>query len=87
MKPHDTQHLYPRPEGEVSKRDEELESMPESKRWDPLPGSEGSQAPEAVEDGEDEDGRSEAAQLVDDGVEQAEREQVQEASRVAKHGR
>ncbi|HEY9248784.1 MAG TPA: hypothetical protein VIO38_06615 [Rariglobus sp.] len=84
MKPRDHQRLFPRPEGEISKKDDLLESLPESKRWDPLPGSEGRQAPESADEDEDAEGRSETEQLVDDGVEEAEREQVKQAARAAK---
>lgn len=85
MKPHDNQHLFPRSEGEVPKDEALLASLPESKRWDPVPGSEGSQAPESASEDEDAEGRSQTEQLVDDGVEQAEREQVKLAARAAKN--
>ena len=83
MKPHDNRYLFPRPEAEIPKKDALLEALPESKRWDPLPGSEGRQAPESPSEDEDAEGRSQAEQLVDDGVEAAEREQVKQAARAA----
>ena len=75
MKPGDTQHLFNRPESEISAKDELLESLPESKRWEPVPGSEGHQAQECADEDIDAEGRSQAEQLVNDGGEQAEREQ------------
>jgi hypothetical protein len=85
MKPRDNQHLFPRPEGETAKQDALLESLPESKRWDPLPGSEGHQAPECASEDEDAEGRSQTEQLVDDGIEAAEREQAKQAARASKN--
>ena len=45
-----------------------LESIPESERWDPVPGSTGRHAPESFGEDEDSEGRSESAQLVEEGV-------------------
>lgn len=84
MDPLDPQHLFPRPAGEITKKDALLESLPESKRWDPLPGSEGRQAPESDSEDEDAEGRSETEQLMDDGVEAARRDQVKQAAQAAK---
>jgi hypothetical protein len=85
MKPRDNQHLFPRTDGEITKKDAFLESLPESKRWDPLPGSEGHQAPECTSEDENADGRSETEQLVDDGIEATEREQAKQAARASKN--
>ncbi len=82
MKPDDDKSLPPH-HTEITTWKELLESLPESKRWDPVPGSEGHQTPESVNEDEDAEGRSESEQLVDDGVEQAEREQAKEADRAA----
>jgi len=60
-----------------------LESMPESKRWDPVPGSPGHQAPEVASEDEDEEGRNESAQLVEEGVREAELDQMLQAARAA----
>lgn len=60
-----------------------LESAPESLRWDPVPGSPGHQAPESPSEDEDEEGRSETEQLVDQGVEEAEHDQMLQAAREA----
>ncbi|MEO6873855.1 MAG: hypothetical protein ABI222_03435 [Opitutaceae bacterium] len=58
-----------------------LESAPESDRWNPVPGSPGHQAPESAPEDEDEEGRSETEQLVQEGVDEAERDQMLEAAR------
>ena len=60
-----------------------LESAPESLRWDPVPGSPGHQAPESPSEDEDDEGRSETEQLVDQGVEDAEHDQMLQAARAA----
>lgn len=48
-----------------------LESASEDERWGPVPGSTGHQAKESASEEEDEDGRSESAQLVEEGVREA----------------
>ena len=57
-----------------------LEAAPESERWDPVPGSAGHQAPESPPEDEDEEGRGESANLVDQGVDEAERDQMLQAA-------
>ena len=60
---------------ELAVTGELLELLPESARWDPLPGSPGHQAPELPsEDAEDDDGRNESAWLVEEGAAAAEDE-------------
>lgn len=58
-----------------------LESAPESERWDPLPGSTGSQVAAAPGEDEDEEGRSDKERLVLEGVAEAKHDQMREASR------
>lgn len=58
-----------------------LESAPESERWDPLPGSQGHKAPEASSEDEDDDGRSDSARLVEEGLAEAEHDQMLQAAR------
>jgi hypothetical protein len=58
-----------------------LEAAPESERWDPLPGSTGHIIPVASIDGEDDDGRSLGEKLVDEGVQEAEQDQMLQAAR------
>ena len=60
-----------------------LESIPETKRWDPVPGSIGRQLLESPSEDEDDEGRSESEQLVDEGAEEAERDQMFQAARAA----
>jgi hypothetical protein len=68
---------------DIDPQTENLESLPESKRWDPIPGSEGHQAPESPNEDEDDEGRSESAQLVEEGVNEAEHDQMLQAARAA----
>jgi len=60
-----------------------LESAPESERWDPLPGSAGHIVPATPIDEEDDDGRSMSERLVEEGVREAEHDQMLEASVVS----
>jgi hypothetical protein len=69
---------------DIDRQDEVLESLPESKRWDPVPGSEGSQVPEQPSEDEDDEGRSETEQLVDEGMEEADRDRVFQADKAAR---
>ena len=61
-----------------------LDSAPESARWDPLPGSDGHQAPESSSEDEGEEGESEEAQLFEEGVKEATHDQMLQAERAAK---
>ena len=58
-----------------------LDAAPESERWDPLPGSTGHIIPVASIDGEDDDGRSMGEKLIDEGVQEAEHDQMLQAAR------
>lgn len=58
-----------------------LESIPEEARWDPVPGSIGFQVPDSPPEDEDNEGRSEGAQLVEQGVAEAEHDQMFQAAR------
>jgi hypothetical protein len=68
-------------EPESDPRQAALESIPESDRWNPVPGSAGTQAPESPSEDEDEEGRSESEQLAEDGVGEAEHDQMLQAAR------
>jgi hypothetical protein len=62
-----------------------LESLPESARWDPVPGSLGREVLSLPnDDDEDEDGRNASARLAEDGVTEAEDEQAIQAARAAR---
>lgn len=71
-------------ESELDRQDAILDAIPESERWDPVPGSAGSQAPESSSEDEDDEGRSETEQMVDQGAEEADRERMLQAAKVAK---
>jgi hypothetical protein len=58
-----------------------LESMPESERWDPVPGSTGRHTPDSLGEDEDSEGRSESAQLVEEGIKEAEHDHMLQAAR------
>jgi len=70
-------------ESDLDRQDQMLDALPETERWDPVPGSAGHQVPEAASEDEDEEGRSETEQLVDEGVSEAEHDQMLEAARAA----
>jgi hypothetical protein len=72
-------------ETELDLQEARLESLPESDRWNPVPGSAGHQAPEApAEDDADAEGQNESAQLVTQGVHEAEHDQMLQAARAAR---
>jgi len=57
-----------------------LESVPESKEWDPVPGSDGHKTFEAASEDEDDEGRTDAEHLFEEGLEEAEHERMLEAT-------
>jgi hypothetical protein len=61
-----------------------LESAPESERWDPLPGSSGHVVPATSIDDEDDEGRSVSERLVEEGVLEAEHDQMVQAAKKQK---
>jgi hypothetical protein len=70
-------------ETDIDRQEAALDAIPESKRWDPVPGSEGRQMPESQDEDEDEDGRSTTEQLAEEGVGEAEHDQMLQAARAA----
>ena len=70
-------------ESDSDRKDDLLDSLPESKRWDPVPGSEGHETPGAESEDMDDEGRSETEQLVDQGSEEAEHDRMLQAAREA----
>jgi hypothetical protein len=70
-------------ESDVDRQEAMLYSIPEAKRGDPVPGSTGHQVPESPNKDEDNEGNNESAQLVEKGVNEAERDQMLQAAREA----
>jgi len=67
-------------EEEIDAQQEKLESLPESEAWDPVPGSTGRQAAESLSEDEDAEGRSESAQMFEEGISEAEHDQMLRAA-------
>ena len=67
-------------EEEIDPQEENLESLPESEGWDPVPGSTGRQAAESLGEDEDAEGRSESAQMFEEGINEAEHDQMLRAA-------
>src|ERR1700732_3022259 len=68
-------------EAEMDPQEESSESVPDSDGWDPVPGSTGRQAADSLGEDEDAEGRSESAQMFEEGVTEAEHDEVLRASR------
>jgi hypothetical protein len=68
-------------EAETDPQEESSESIPDSDGWDPVPGSTGRQAADSLGEDEDAEGRSESAQMFEEGVNEAEHDQMLQASR------
>ena len=67
-------------EAETVPQEEGSESVPDSDGWDPVPGSTGRQAADSLGEDEDAEGRSEAAQMFEEGVTEAEHDQMRQAA-------
>jgi hypothetical protein len=67
-------------EEEIDPQEENVESVPESEGWDPVPGSTGRQAAESLGEDEDAEGRSESAQMFEEGINEAEHDQMRRAA-------
>ena len=70
-------------EPELDPKQAALEAAPESERWDPVPGSQGRKVPVSPGEDEDDEGRSDNERLVEEGVEEAELDQMDQATRPA----
>jgi hypothetical protein len=66
---------------EMDPKTELLESAPESERWDALPGSSGNMVPSAPSADEDDEGQSDNTKLVKEGIDEAEHDQMLQASK------
>jgi hypothetical protein len=67
-------------EPDMNRQEAMLESLPETNRSDPTPDSTGHQVPESASEDEDDEGRSETEQLVDEGAEEAARDRMFQAA-------
>jgi hypothetical protein len=67
-------------EHDIDPQQENVESLPESEAWDPLPGSTGRQAADSLGEDEDTEGRSESAQMFEEGINEAEHDQMLRAA-------
>jgi hypothetical protein len=68
---------------DIDPQEATLESLPESDRWDPVAGSTGHKAVESSDEDEDDEGRGEEERLVEQGVNEAEHDQMLQAARAA----
>ncbi len=68
-------------EPDTDPKEAALESIPESERWNPVPGSAGRKAPVAPSADEDDEGRSDNEKLVEEGIAGAEHDQMRQATR------
>src|SRR6266480_7481052 len=65
---------------ETDPQEESRESISESEGWDPVPGSAGRQAADSLGEDEDAEGQSESAQMFEEGVSEAEHDQMRRAA-------
>jgi hypothetical protein len=70
-------------EPDIDPKEAIIESLPESERWDPVPGSTGHKAPVTASEDEDEDGRSDNERLVEEGIAGAGHDQSLQAVKAA----
>jgi hypothetical protein len=68
-------------EPDIEPKEAALDLLPESGPGDSLPGATGHRVPNAVEDDEDDEGRSIGEQLVSGGMNEAEHDQMLQAAR------
>ena len=68
-------------ESDMNPQEAILESVPESESWDIMPGSAGHQASESLSEDENDEGQSESAQLVEEGVAEAAHDQMLQSIR------
>jgi hypothetical protein len=69
---------------ELDRREQAEEAIPESGRWDPVPGSKGRETPGQENEDEDDEGRNESAQLIEEGVQEADHDQRLQAEKSAR---
>jgi hypothetical protein len=72
-------------EPDIDPKEAILEAAPESKRWDPVPGSTGHKVPVAAGEDEDDEDRSDNERLVEEGISGAEHDQMLHAKKNLKN--
>jgi hypothetical protein len=68
---------------DIDPKEEVLESVPDSERWDPVPGSTGQKVEAAASEDEDAEGRSDNEILTEQGISEAELDEARAASKQA----
>jgi hypothetical protein len=68
-------------ETDIDPKDAIMEATPESERWDPVAGSTGHKVEATSNEDEDEEGRSDSERLVEEGVAEAEHDQMVQAAK------
>jgi hypothetical protein len=68
-------------ETDIDPKDAIMEAAPESERWDPVAGSTGHKVEATFNDDEDDEGRSDSERLVEEGVAEAEHDQMVQAAK------
>lgn len=71
-------------EPDADPKEAALEAAPEAERWEPVPGSTGHKMPVSASADEDDEGRSDNERLVEEGVADAEHDQMLQAVRPVK---
>jgi len=71
-------------EPDIDPKEAVLESAPESERWDPVHGSTGHKVQAVSGEDEDDEGLSDSARLVEEGIKEAEHDQMLQAARIGK---
>ena len=66
---------------DIDPKEEILESVPDSERWDPVPGSTGQKVEAAASEDEDAEGRSDNEILTEQGISEAELDEADSASK------
>lgn len=69
---------------DLDPQDAMLEAAPESERWDPLPGSTGHKMEATSNEDEDGEGRIDSERLFQEGVAEAEHDQMVQAAQAAR---
>ncbi|MEO8352394.1 MAG: hypothetical protein ABI680_11730 [Chthoniobacteraceae bacterium] len=69
---------------DIDPKDAIMEAAPESERWDPLPGSTGHKVEATSNEVEDGEGRIDSERLVEEGIAEAEHDQMVQASKAGR---